>query len=284
MKEKIQEELPEYLYKYMTFENFIDVIENKRLYLTNITMWDDVYEGKAIDDFFNYVDNDGEDEGFIRNTIYAAKRFKYAQSWKYDDADESDAMWRIYSPQKTGVRIKVSAKKVYDSIIELLTDTSKIIYYYGQDGTQYSKDLFLFNTPNYKKIEYIKNIDFKKYRINKDGENIASNYDFYSIPFEFYKRKAFIHEKEYRFSIQINPAITSIMLSKDQRDIEDILKENEYLKAVLHYDFENIDIKEILLDPRTPEYFMETFDKYCEHRGLKDNGTVCKKSGLYTIY
>lgn len=45
--------MEEYLYKYMSFEKFIDLIENKRLYLTHLPLWDDVYEGLLLINLLN---------------------------------------------------------------------------------------------------------------------------------------------------------------------------------------------------------------------------------------
>lgn len=54
------------------------------------------------------------------------KKLYYAQSWT-KLIDESDAMWRIYSPQKTGVRIKVKKDNIISAILELI-DSEKDIY------------------------------------------------------------------------------------------------------------------------------------------------------------
>lgn len=40
-----------YLCEYMTFEQFVDLTELERLYLTNITLWDDCYKGYEIEKF-----------------------------------------------------------------------------------------------------------------------------------------------------------------------------------------------------------------------------------------
>jgi hypothetical protein len=39
---------PEHLYKYMPFEQIIELVEMKRLYLTRIILWNDTYEGYSI--------------------------------------------------------------------------------------------------------------------------------------------------------------------------------------------------------------------------------------------
>ena len=38
------ERIMKYIYKYLTFNQFVDLVESKRLYLTRVSEWDDVYE------------------------------------------------------------------------------------------------------------------------------------------------------------------------------------------------------------------------------------------------
>lgn len=154
---------PEYLYKYMTFEQFVDLIENKQLYLTNITSWEDVYEGYTIREFFNYINQkkDIEDINIRKNEIDFSIKCRYAQSWTNDDVIESDAMWRIYSPQKTGVRVKVKFKDIYDSIKDILDEA---VPYEEKDGRKQSISKFLSDEPNFRKIEYYKPINFDEYK------------------------------------------------------------------------------------------------------------------------
>ncbi|WP_017211835.1 DUF2971 domain-containing protein [Clostridium beijerinckii] len=277
----MDKEIPEFIYKYMTFEQFVDLVENEQLYLTNIPLWEDVYEGHAIKEFFEYINKkeDLKNKPGIKADIDFAVKCKYAQSWILDDIGESDAMWRIYSPQKTGVRIKVKAKDIYDSIKDILNED---IEYEEKDGTKISKEKFLFFEPKFEKIIYGEHIDFSKYKYDYRhvvGDTMLA-YRFYDIPFEFYKRNAFAHENEFRFSVELNPVN---IFHNDTREIEEIVKDKNYFKPVLYYSVENSKIQEVLLDPRAPEYFEKTFNMYCEKREFNKNKIKFEKSKLYTL-
>ena len=135
------------LYKYMSFNRFIDMIELKRLYLTNITVWEDPYEGFPIIRNFGdgkpswVVNMMGKD--LVRGIQNSTLKSIYAQSWTYQD-EESDAMWRIYSQDKLGVRIAVN---LVDIICQVKKAISKIY-----------KDIVL----NHYKVKYRQEFDVKK--------------------------------------------------------------------------------------------------------------------------
>ena len=99
-----------YIYKYLTFTQFIDMVESQRLYLTRISEWEDVYEAIGLKKVVSQItkilappfvsEMMGEDLlGTLDKNLYDSY---YAQSWTSSE-QESDAMWRIYSPQREGV-------------------------------------------------------------------------------------------------------------------------------------------------------------------------------------
>ncbi|OOM81931.1 hypothetical protein CLPUN_07930 [Clostridium puniceum] len=186
------------------------------------------------------------------------KKLSFAQSWT-KTPDESDAMWRIYSTQMTGVRIKVSRKNIFKQV-ELLKSSSEVFY-----------DL------EDREVEYDKPIDYELY-LKKENDDAGNT----KVPFLFHKRKAFKHEEEYRIAMRYN-------IFKTKEFMKDWSSTDEALKAMLDFDFPKAIrydlpdkmIEEVVLDPRTPEYFEKTFLKYCENRKLNKNGTKFMKSELY---
>lgn len=103
------------IYKYMSFEKFVEMVEEEQLYLTRIDLWEDLYEGSIINRLFENLSMKPltpNQKELLKNLIFHSL---YAQSW-CGDKNESDAMWRIYSPNCTGVRIKFDSEEIYKNI------------------------------------------------------------------------------------------------------------------------------------------------------------------------
>jgi hypothetical protein len=91
------------LYRYMRIETFMSSVEAKQIHLTNVNLWDDKWE--VILSKIPTVD----DEGRPDPPLYSFHQDIYGQCWSL--VQESDAMWRIYSPSRTGVQIASSVEK-----------------------------------------------------------------------------------------------------------------------------------------------------------------------------
>ena len=240
------------------------------MYLTNITLWEDCYEGHEIDKFSEYIlqgkkVNDKDKK--LENLNQVKKKCFYAQSWTKAN-NESDAMWRIYSRQKTGVRIKIKTSDIINCLLPLLDlYDNQYVELYGGD------------------IMYDGLIDYERYRldVSKSAGSSLRAYNVSEMPFIFIKRKAFIHEEEYRFSIKLNfqkMCEKAVEVAKEGEILNELLKYK--WSQIINYSMPNKLIQEVLLDPRAT-HFEETFIRYCENRGLKKNGTVFEKSKLYEL-
>jgi hypothetical protein len=97
------------LYRYINLSQFLDFVENQRVHLTRIKDWEDPWEapGSSLP-----VEND---DGKLTYPSWNLSEDLYGQSWTLNP--ESDALWRIYSPQGEGLLIQTSAEK-----FSLLTD------------------------------------------------------------------------------------------------------------------------------------------------------------------
>lgn len=264
----MSEDIPEYLYKYITFEQFVDLVETEELYLTNITCWEDCYEGHEIDKFREYMLKDkkvNHGDKKLETLNQVKKKCYYAQSWT-KASDESDAMWRIYSQQKTGVRIKIKTSDIIDCLWSLLD-------LHGNEYVELRCGDIMYDEP----------IDYEKYRVDVSNSSGSSLRGYTGIPFIFGKRKAFIHEEEYRFSIKLNwceMCKEAFEVAKDGEILNELLKYD--YPPIIRYSMPNKLIQEVILDPRAT-HFEQTFIRYCENRGLKKNGTVFEKSKLYEL-
>jgi hypothetical protein len=80
---------PPYLYRIMPFKHVVDLLENREMYFASPNAWDDPYE---------------------RILQHRGAAHTFAQCWCKRAV--SDAMWRIYSPDRTAVRIRTSRAKL----------------------------------------------------------------------------------------------------------------------------------------------------------------------------
>jgi len=91
------------LYRYMDVESFISFIETGKILFTNVNLWDDEWEV-----ILSKLPTEN-DKGELVYPLYSFHEYIFGQSWSLKQ--ESDAMWRIYSQSKTGIRIATSVEK-----------------------------------------------------------------------------------------------------------------------------------------------------------------------------
>jgi hypothetical protein len=86
------------IYRYIDLATFIAFVETKRTYLTRIIDWDDTWEAP----YFQ--------AGDLLDRDYGEHHSYYGQCWTL--LPESDALWRIYSPEQEGIRLQSSIGKL----------------------------------------------------------------------------------------------------------------------------------------------------------------------------
>lgn len=113
--------IAEHLFRYMSLAQFISLVENQQLFLKKVKSWDDTWE--APDDQLPVIMDDGS-ERYAESLIASST---VGQCWTYEN--DSDAMWRIYSPDRQGVMIETSINDFYE--IENLNRAvlAKVIYF-----------------------------------------------------------------------------------------------------------------------------------------------------------
>jgi hypothetical protein len=115
-------------------QNFIDVADTKvpvfrvfpvvRLLQAFITRKLDFLPPEKWEDPFENV--------VLRHRVFEGLRTRiYGQCWTLNDA-ESDALWRIYSPDKQGVRVRSTVAKVFDSIADTTKEWALLEYWAGR--------------------------------------------------------------------------------------------------------------------------------------------------------
>lgn len=84
------------------------LVETKKLYLRKAIKWEDPYEGMVAKNIASKLKEIGAEQ--FANDYEDALNHTYGTSWTLHE--ESDALWRIYSPKKTGVQIQTTVSKL----------------------------------------------------------------------------------------------------------------------------------------------------------------------------
>lgn len=171
----------------------------------------------------------------------------FAQCWT--TASMSDAMWRIYSPNFLGVRLRTK--------VGTLTQAMQA---YTANNKGFKRRL--------EKVRYLAQVDYKKETAQVEALMDDSEFSSPSLGADLLciKRSAFEHESEVR---------AILFDSNADRDGSGVLKG-------IVVNFEGVDlIESILFDPRAPDELCNAMRHYIQDvLGFK--GTI-RKSKLYTV-
>lgn len=111
------------IYRIFSFKRFKELITEKQLVLVKPSMWDDPYE--------NFILKTEVDcgNGEIAS-LEDLNRTWYGQCWT--ENNDTDAMWRIYSHDKTGVRVKTTVRKLFSSVYDNTDTYAGLKYFIGK--------------------------------------------------------------------------------------------------------------------------------------------------------
>ncbi len=110
------------LFRVFSVQRLFEMFTNRKLTLVKPSLWDDPFE--------NYMMNStGELENGQLFTIGFREHF-YGQCWTF--TRESDALWRIYAPNKDGVRVKSSPRKLLKALYDQAGEFSNLNSFIGK--------------------------------------------------------------------------------------------------------------------------------------------------------
>lgn len=159
------------IYRFIRFEHFLSMLINKKKWISQTTLWDDVYENFLGKVTFNYGKVPLSNRGYIYNF--------YGESWTMQN--ENDALWRIYSNDKKSIRIKSSIRKVIGCCTnEFDVNTESITYC------------------TIGRVKYLTSNKINEWIKSFQNPILGSNVLLESL---FIKRKEFEHEKEVRLIV-----------------------------------------------------------------------------------
>jgi hypothetical protein len=164
------------LFRIYPKHRFLDLLRTRKNALRKPRLWDDPFEN-----FFlrsSVIGPHGE-----RISIEKLAEDWYGQCWTLNE--DTDAMWRIYSHSKDGIKVRTTIRKLFDS------------FYDGNDNFADLK--FLVG-----KVQYWKEADITRFMSEvRFYDNVASGGQATGFAkLLCVKRKAFEHESEVRLLFQ----------------------------------------------------------------------------------
>jgi len=167
--------------KYLSFNAFIDLITNKRLRFSNISTYEDKYEGlprykEVLEQFSRSKNFKGDEYNEQRKSnILLGRNNYYASCWNIKKI-ESFLMWNTYSDFSNGILLFSTVRKLLDSIKlenyeNISGDTYKSFYGeidYGYKRPYKSEHIKAFAKPYYYKEESEFRIVIYEHPIKKD--------------------------------------------------------------------------------------------------------------------
>ena len=224
------------IYKYLPFNFFLQILTSKKIIINSVQNWEDKYENflaKII------LEHKNGDKTCLSHFIPSF----YGQCWTR--LRESDAMWRIYSVNNLGIRVKSTVNKLL-----------KVSYNESLDRKE-STIIRRVGLVEYKnENELVKYINEKK-PFNQGKFDILDSL--------FIKRKEFKHEEEIRLIIH------KILNIEEQ--FKGIIPKN----IILDIDINNF-IDEVTFDPRLNH---DEFLNYCKILKKLDYKNPINQSELY---
>ena len=161
-----QDKLDRPIYRIFPMSRFFEILEKKQLVLVKPKLWDDPFENLLLSSKFTMKDGVEID--------FASRDSVYGQCWTWHR--ESDAMWRIYSQFKDGIRVQSTPRKLLNALHAQIGEFAGVRGFIGQVQYQSTAQL----------LQSFQDIDL----LNTSGRGIAESL--------LYKRRAFSHEKEIR--------------------------------------------------------------------------------------
>ena len=211
------EQLDKPVYRIMPVSRLLQCLEERRLVLVPPRKWDDPFENYLLSAKVK-LSSTGE-----VGQLTVIKNKVYGQCWTLHR--ETDAMWRIYSPDKNGVKIRSTPRKLLESLKVSAGQFADVTCFIGKVEYKTKRELAVT----------LKSLDL----FNTNGSGVAKSL--------LYKRREFSHEKEvrliytegtgaiYSFDIDPNDIIEEIVFDPrlDKRLFE------AYKHAVALYGYSN---------------------------------------------
>ena len=261
--------MSESIYRFISFENFVDTVQRKALCFVHPSVFDDPLE-------FQYLQSYSLKNAKHRIEILAKLsqiNRMFVQSWT--KLSESDALWRIYKYNTFSVRIEIDLKDIellddVNSADVIYTDTPNDIIdqYASQNGISAVRQMAIKRTA-FSHEQEVRLIHHERWDDEDDGLNNC------------YFTGAFTLKDDESRKILIEKYKD---LDDDQwiHTARDLIHKYNVLgdRKTCYIDYAHIDsfIKSVMVNPFAPDWFVDTVKMFCDTNKIKFLG----KSKLYS--
>ena len=159
------------IYRIFPKKRFIDILQSNKNGLVRPIKWEDPMENFLLKSTVKTA------EGELGSLENIAASW-YGQCWTTNP--ESDAMWRIYSHDKNGIKVSTTINKLFSSIYDENDDFRNLKYFIGRVSYE-SRDAI---------EKFLSNVTFSGMALGGQGKKFAKTLCI--------KRPEFEHEKEIR--------------------------------------------------------------------------------------
>ncbi len=170
-----KQEYSKNIYRVFAIDRLIEMFEEEENALVKPELWDDPFEN-----FILNIPIRHKNGKVSKSTL---RKRGYGQCWTLNI--ESDAMWRIYSPDKNGVKIRTTIRKLFQSLYSAQTSYARISCFIG-------------------KVKYYSKKEIEQLVSDRIAVRNQFNGSIGQARSLLFKRKAFKHEKEIRL-IYLDP-------------------------------------------------------------------------------
>lgn len=195
------------IYRIYPKSRFIELLDSKTNVLVQPSLWDDPMENFFLN---SIVKTEDGELGSLENIAAGW----YGQCWT--TTVESDAMWRIYSHDKNGVKVRTTIRKLFESFYDKNDDYRKLKYFIGKVSYQSRQEI----------EDFLSRVAFTDLALGGQADKFARTLCI--------KRPEFDHEQEVR-----------LLFQDAQNQHAD--------KKVIAFDLDpSLVFDEVVIDPRIP--------------------------------
>jgi hypothetical protein len=221
------------IFRVFGIERLLQIFSNRELILVRPKKWDDPFE--------NFILNSRATLETGEHITLTFENSLYGQCWTQHK--ENDGMWRIYSPQKNGVKVRTTARKLRESLADVV-ESPELTAFIGKVQYKRNKDLTAMVSDR---------VRMQRKIFGATGRGHAESL--------LFKRDAFSHEKEIRLIYTGAP-------SEGETDLFSFAVDPHAL------------FEEVVFDPRMDTALCEIYEKHLKSIGFP--GKI-KRSQLYEV-
>ena len=253
--------MKEFLYRFISFEAFVGMVQSQTLTFVLPETWDDPKESAPFQQLI--VNTDDIYSKILLLTVYNKT---YGQCWTR--TSESDAMWRIYSYNNRAIRIKTTEDK-----LKLLPDVQMI-------RVEYSDQI---NLSGLSIVDaFLKSLAIKRCAFSHENEvRLIKHYKFADSEDAKQHIKAFLAAHEHPQMIDILDSLFPNLSPEDQAErVVQLLNIGNTKRKTLNVPFESIPefIEGVKVHPLASAWYVDVVSEYCRRNCIPFEG----KSTLYS--